>query len=207
MEMNLKEMAGYYVNDIAGRMRRRTITAAVTFLTTLVVFVLWLLLVKDGASADVMKKFYYAFFGVFAISMYYIWISRANLKGAGEEFFGHENMELFNGLFVVFISFLCFLITEASGRNLVRGAMGLLMLIGMFLLLTDFTGLAIGEIEEAKEMYDDVKRRLEEEKAAKKEAERKLAVKIAEMEDKIDVLEGGISIPTFIRLKNKRSVV
>ena len=210
MEMSFREMASCYVNDTIVKMKNKIIISAVMFLATLVVFVLWFLLVKDGANADLAKKFYYVFLGAFAVSMYYTWMNRANLKSVGEGFFGYENMSLFNSLFVAFVFLLCFAIAEVSNRSFVRGALGLLMLIGLFLLLVNITELAAEEIEEAKELYMNIKRKVKEERMRKEKAERKVAVKIAEMEDEIDVLKGGISIPTFIRLKNmknKKSVV
>ena len=206
MEMNLKEMTRYYVNDTMTRMKNKVIISAVMFLATLFTFTVWFMLAKSGNS-DVVQKAYYVFFGSFTVSMYYIWMGRASIKGTGEKTFGYENMSLFNSLFVAFVFILCFTIAEVSGRSFVRGALGLLMLIGLFLLLVNITELAAGEIEEAKELYMNIKKEIEEERMRKEKTERKVAVKIAEMEDEIDVLKGGISIPTFIRLKNRKSVV
>ena len=206
MEMNFREMARYYVSDTILKMKNKMIISAVMFLATLFAFTIWFMLAKSG-NFDVAQKAYYVFFGSFTASMYYIWMNRASIKGTGEKTFGYENTELFNGLFVVFVSLLCFTIMLASNKSFLRGALGLLMLIGLFLLLVNLTELAAGEIEEAKELYESIRTRLKEEKVVKKEVERKMAIRIAEMEDKINVLEGGISIPTFIRLRNKRSVV
>ena len=146
----------------------------------------WVVWLMGAISGEPTNSLFYAFFAISIISMYYTWMVRAEIKRAGEEIFGYETMSLFNSLFVVFLILLCFILMVASNNPLVRGALGLLMLVGLGATSIDTVKLLLSEIEEIDEAMAESRKERKEEK----EKEEKRKIEAAKLQDALAIKMG-----------------
>lgn len=146
----------------------------------------WVVWLMGAISGEPTNSLFYAFFAISIISMYYTWMVRAEIKRAGEEIFGYETMSLFNSLFVVFLILLCFILMIASNNPLVRGALGLLMLVGLGATSIDTAELLLSEIEEIDEAMAESRKERKEEK----EKEEKRKMEAAKLQDALAIKMG-----------------
>ena len=153
------------------------------FFGSVATWVVWLVRAISGEPTNAL---FYAFFAINILSMYYTWMVRAEIKKTGEEVFGYETMSLFNSLFVVFLTLLCFILMIASNNPLVRGALGLLMLVGLGATSIDTAKLLFDEIEEIDEAMAESRKERKEEK----EKEEKRKMEAAKLQDALAIKMG-----------------